>query len=125
MLKLSFLKSHWWTPLLSTSLIGGFLLFLLPPLPLILFNSRSGLLGLLLLGCVVLPWITSSLHHISPLPTTIAFYSVMVVGWLLQPASFDGNQKLALATYLMPWMLLALVVHASMMSFMMRKKVSK
>jgi hypothetical protein len=119
------LRSKWWSPLLTAPGVSVLLLFLIPSIPLIAMNSRSGLLALSAAGCLLLPWLIARIHGLLPNFLALEFYAVMAVAWFSKPSVFDGNQKLALATYMIPWMALAQVLVAVTASALLRKKVAK
>jgi hypothetical protein len=118
----TFLRNHAWTPVLTSGLLGFVWFFALPVVFLLALNSRSGVLALIALGCVSIPWTLARIHRIPAMALVISFYAVMAAGWFLQPATFDGNQKLGLATYLEPWLVLALMINASLSALLMQRR---
>lgn len=118
-------RQRWWAPFLSSFGCGSVFFFVLPSILLVALNSRSAMLAMMGAGGLALPWLVARLHWLTPALPVVTFYSVMVLGWVLQPANFDGNPKLALATYLLPWLLVAEFGLAAVSAVLLKRRYAR
>jgi hypothetical protein len=122
---LKLLSRNWWYPAMTTLVISFLTIFFLPTLALELMNSRSTLLVLTAVGVLSLPYIVSRIHNVSYLILAGGCYGIFGMGWFNRPDVFDGNPKLALASYLIPWMLISVLFVGVTASILYRKSLPR
>ncbi len=103
------IKNSWWGTLLTHSLAFTLLIFAIPPIPLIVLNSRSLLIALLVFGFFFGPLYLARFHNGSYRIVGVMQSLAIGLFFATWPQEQLGNLKLQIADHMIGWILLAFI----------------